>query len=197
MDESAVDWAGFDRESRGYHRAWNGTFPYKLTLGDDSGPLQIWQAEGLPSELRDNLQRHGEFGVSSMPLPGAGAHIAWQGGHRRFGRLVSVEDPRYRPKGLKGGESLGYMVDGADAKGENGTLRKLWQGALGWVHSIFGKTINLGDNDTQTILIGGTGVTSLTIKVQGSTQVTIQGGSGSPLAVKRSDGSNATNLFTT
>jgi phage gp45-like len=116
-----------------------------LKLGDDSQPVQTWQIEGFPGEIRDGVQRLHAFGISSMPLPGAKAHVSWQGGYRGFGTITSVEDPRYRPKGLKGGETHIYMVDGAQASdGTGGTLRTLLKGAIGWLTTLLGKTITIG-----------------------------------------------------
>jgi len=54
----------------------------RLKLGDDTLPTQTWQVEGFPTEIRSNVQRHSEFGFSSMPLPGAVASTHWDRGHR-------------------------------------------------------------------------------------------------------------------
>jgi phage baseplate assembly protein V len=148
-------WNGDDFANRTYHRTRNTVSRATLKLGDDTTPLQQHQTEGYVGEIRNDVQRHGEFGFASMPLPSAEATILYHGGHRGFGTILGIEDSRYRLKGLKAGETGGYMVDGADAKGEGGTLRKLWHGTIGWAHSIFGKTINIGDGDTLTINVTG------------------------------------------
>jgi len=190
-------WALAARLERGYYRAHNVTGRVTLHLGDDSGGVQQHQIEGYSGELRDGAQRLQTFGFASLPVPGAKGVATYHSGHRAFGTITADEDPRYRPKGQQPGEFLTYIVDGAQKDGTGGTMRQVLKGALGWLTTLFGKTVNIGDANTQTIVVGGGGVTSLTIKVSGSTQVTVQGGSGTPLAVKRSDGSNATNLFTT
>src|ERR1700720_4762749 len=104
-----------DAHQRVFYRTFMSLGRATLTLGDDSGPVQHWQLEGYAGEVRDKVHRFGEFGVSSMPLPGAKVHVSWDAGHRGFGTVIGVEDPRYRPKGLKGGEFLLYVVTGAGA----------------------------------------------------------------------------------
>lgn len=145
---------------------------------DDTGATQILQAEFYATELRDGMQRLGHFGFGSVPLPGASIAATHQGGDRGMATIIGIEDTRYRPTGFKGGESYGYMVDGAAADGTGGTLRMLWQGLIGWAQTIFGKTITIGDANLVTCNIG-TAATSLTINL-GSTEATVNivGGSG-------------------
>lgn len=146
-----------------------------LNLGSDAVPgAQLHQVQGYPSELHNNVQRVQQFGLSAMPPIGASGVILFQGGHRGFGTIVAAEHGAYRPTGLKPGEITIYMVDGAAADGTGGTMRRLLTGALGWVAGLFGKTITIGDADTQTIAIG---TSSTTITVTGSS-VTITGATG-------------------
>lgn len=149
-----ADWETEQLAERIYFRMRNTVSFTKLGIGNDDDEMQHHQAELYEGEVRDGVQRMQEHGLSTMPLPGSHAIIMHHGGQRSIGTVVGTEDPRYRPKGLKPGETHGYMIDEADKKGENGKLRSLWKGALGWTHSLFGKTINMGTAaDTETIVI--------------------------------------------
>jgi phage gp45-like len=173
-------WDVSDHVSQGFYRTRSVISRVTLKLGNDDGPLQLWQTEGYPTEIRNKVQRLHTFGVSTMPLPGAGAHVSYQGGNRGFGTITNVEDPRYRPKGLKGGETHIYMVDGAQASdGTGGTLRTLLKGAIGWLTTLLGKTITIGDVNTTTVTITGSTLIKFvgpvemtsTLKVDGATTV--------------------------
>lgn len=158
-----ADWETEQLAERIYFRMRNTVSFTKLGIGNDDDEMQHHQAELYQGEVRDGVQRMQEHGLSTMPLPGSHAIIMHHGGQRSLGTVVGTEDPRYRPRGLKPGETHGYMIDGADKKGENGTLRSLWKGVLGWTHSLFGKVINIGtEADTETIVI--TSKTKITIK---------------------------------
>lgn len=149
-----------DNPERNWWRTHGVSTRMTITYADDTKPVQLLQVEGFPGELRPGVQRGGQFGFSSMPLVGAQAVVAWQGGHRATGAAHAVEDPRYRPTGLKPGESLLYMVDKAAADGSGGTMRRVLEGLLGWAVSLFGKTINIGTTaDTQVIVITGAAIT--------------------------------------
>ena len=156
-------------------RTHNLTRRVTLKVGDDSGNYQTHQTEGYPGELRPDVPRVQEFGVSTMPLPGAeGITLANNSGYQGSSSIISTNDPRYRPKSQKPGEYTAYMVDEADDKGENGKLRNLLTGAKGWISSLFGKTINIGTNDdTVTITVKGKDIT-----ITGSENVTITGPAG-------------------
>lgn len=185
MDQN---WIDLDQHAVTHYRM-RGTVAFgTLHLGNDDGNCQWHQVECYAGELRDKVLRMQEFGISSMPLQGASARVLFQNGHRRRGTIESVVDPRYRPTSLKPGEIVGYMVDGAGADGSGGTLRRLWDGLLGWIHDIYGRTINVGTHadtvlifvDAQTIKVTAdaisiTGKNSVTIT---SDQVTINGQSG-------------------
>ncbi len=145
---------------RAWSRMHNIVGRVTLPLGDDSGQVQLHQIEGYTGELRNQMQRFGEYGFASMPLPGAKGVALYQGGHRGFPTIVATEDPRYRPKGLQPGESGLYIIDGADGNGGGGTVRWLLKGALGWFANLFGKTINVGaSGDTDLIQLTGTTIT--------------------------------------
>lgn len=170
------DWQFADAVERVYFRMRNTVGWATLALGDDSKQVQNHQVELYQGEVRNGIQRLQEHGFSSMPLPGARALAIFHSGKKSLGTAVAVDDPRYRPTGLKPGETHGYMIDGAAKDGTGGTMRSLWKGTLGWIHDIFGKTINFGqDSNTQTINIGHSG--SLTINVSGGTiNLNVSGG---------------------
>lgn len=75
-----------------------------LTAIDDSDGLQRVQVAGLNGEVRDALPRIQNYGFTSVPLTGAYAIVAFQGGDRDHGAVVAADDPRYRPKGWNPGE---------------------------------------------------------------------------------------------
>jgi phage baseplate assembly protein V len=151
-----VFWRIDDQSLRLHSRVRNTLGRATLTKVDDTQGAQYHQIESHVTEVRDDLQRLGNVGFGSVPLPGASAVILWPTGHRGYGVVIGVEDGRYRPTGSKPGESHVSMIDGAKSDGSGGTLRKLSEGLIGWIHSITGKTINVGDADAVTINIGTT-----------------------------------------
>jgi phage baseplate assembly protein V len=168
-----------DELVRAWHRAHNHSGIVTLHRSDDTNPVQSAQIEGYQGELRDGMQRHQQFGLSTMPLPGSKGYCLYQSGHRGAATILSVEDPRYRPMNQKGGEVLLWMVDGAKADGTGGTMRALLKGALGWAATLFGMTIAVGDSNTTTVTITGSTLIKLvgnveitgTLKVDGATTV--------------------------
>jgi phage baseplate assembly protein V len=149
-----------DGFSRSHYRMRNTVGRITLHLIDDRGPVQVHQGENYTGEVRNGMQRVGSFGFSAVPLPGAAGVALYQGGHRGFHSIIGVEDPRYRLRGLNGGEAALYMVDGAASDGSGGTMRRIVQGLLGWAVSLFGATIAIGDGNTQTVTItAGQGLT--------------------------------------
>jgi phage baseplate assembly protein V len=162
-------------------RVHNITRRVTLQVGDDSQPAyQSWQTLGYPGELRDGVPRVQEFGRTTMPLPGAqGVTLSNNGGSHGSQAIVATTDPRYRPTGLNGGETVDYMIDGANAQGNGGTLRLILKGALGWITTLFGKTINVGDTTASVTINVGTASNGVTINMGGSSAtVNITGASG-------------------
>ena len=97
------------------------------------------------------------------------------------GTIQSIDNPRYRPTGLKQGEMQMYMVDKrSDQDGTGGTMRRVLQGLQGWVCNLLGKQIFIGDGDNDTIQIGahkdsnGTTMITITGKNQ-NVQVRVEG----------------------
>lgn len=182
-------WQIEDAIERQHFRHRNAIGRGTLTRVDDTGASQVLQFEGYITEVRNGMQRIGMFGFSSVPLVGASAATLHQGGDRGFNTAVGIEDGRYRPKNYKGGESVQYIVDGADAKGKGGTLRKILEGLLDWKAKLYGKTIDIGTTaDTETITIKS----SVKVVIQ-APAVEISNG-GTLQAVKLADGSNSTVL---
>lgn len=155
-----LEWLAADHTQRVAFRTRNQIAGITFSVGDDTEAVQFHQAEGHVTEVRDKVLRYQQHGFSSMPLPGAKAVAIYPNGNRAQGLILVTEDTRYRPKGLKPGEVHAFMVDGADGKGENGTLRSILKGLLNWAVTLFGKTINIGDTNTTTIVIGSSGHTT-------------------------------------
>lgn len=177
-----------DQIGRAFYRTRSVIGRANLKLGDDTGPVQLWQTEGYPGELRDGVQRLGIFGLATMPLPGGKAHVSWQGGYRGFGTITSVEDPRYRPKNLRGGEFLLYVVTGAGSDGSGGTMKPILKGTVDGKGILTGIEIDIGDANTTDI------------KVKASSKVTVMApevdisNGGTVQALKLADGSDSTVL---
>jgi phage gp45-like len=87
-----------DEIIRSWLRAHNSHGIVTLHRIDDTSPVQSAQIEGYSSEMRDGMQRHQMFGMSTVPLPGSKGYATYQSGHRGAATVLSVEDPRYRPK---------------------------------------------------------------------------------------------------
>ena len=75
---------------------------------DDATGLQRSQVTMLAGETRDQVERVQPFGFSSVPLPGADALVICVGGNRDHPVVVNVDDRRFRPTGLQGGEVCIY-----------------------------------------------------------------------------------------
>jgi phage baseplate assembly protein V len=157
-----------DEIIRSWLRAHNSHGIVTLHRVDDTNPVQSAQIEGYQTEIRDGMQRHQQFGISTVPLPGSKGYATYQSGHRGAATVLSVEDPRYRPTNQQPGEILVYMVDNAKADGTGGTMRALLKGALKWATQLFGMTIAIGDSNTSTVTIMGLSL----IKLVGNVEIT-------------------------
>lgn len=80
---------------------------------DDAKDVQELQLELLEGEVRDEVERFGEYGFTSVPLEGAEAVVVFVGGRRDHGLAIGVEDRRYRIRNLKSGEVAVYNHTGA------------------------------------------------------------------------------------
>ena len=83
-----------------------------LTAVKDSTKTQGLQIKLFDGEVRDDVERFQNYGLTSVPEEGAEALVLFLGGNRDHGVVVAVEDRRYRPKGLKPGEVCVYHKNG-------------------------------------------------------------------------------------
>lgn len=170
-----IDWGVGGSLERNWYRSFNTVSRVDLILGDDTQPMQSHQIEAYNTELHPSAQRVQLFGISSVPLSGGKGVAVYQSGHRGWPTVIADEDPRYRPTNQKPGCVTIYMVDGAKSDGTGGTMRTLITGALGWVCSLFGKTIAIGDGNTTNITITGSGLIKLVGNVEITGNLTIDG----------------------
>lgn len=75
-----------------------------VRLVNDTTKTQALQVEILKGELYDRIERLQNYGITSVPLPGAEAIVLAAGGDRAHGVVVVVGDKRYRLTGLEPGE---------------------------------------------------------------------------------------------
>jgi phage baseplate assembly protein V len=75
---------------------------------DDSATRQRLQVEILKDELRDDVERLQNYGLSSRPHEGAEAVVLSPSGRREQSIVIVVDDRRYRLTGLKAGEVALY-----------------------------------------------------------------------------------------
>lgn len=79
---------------------------------NDSGSVQVVQAQLLADEVQDDVERIQQYGYTSVPLSGAEGVVVFVGGNRDHGIVIATEDRRYRLKGLAGGEVAIYDDQG-------------------------------------------------------------------------------------
>ncbi|WP_186200659.1 phage baseplate assembly protein V [Burkholderia gladioli] len=102
----------------------------RVTLVDDSGPVQIVQLRMNGLEVPAGRFRVPEFGFSSNPPIGSDALALHVAGDRSAGAVVGTNHQESRPRGLAPGESMLYSQDGKciylkddviviEAKGQN------------------------------------------------------------------------------
>ncbi|MCP4352284.1 MAG: phage baseplate assembly protein [Desulfobacterales bacterium] len=80
-------------------------------VNDDEG-IQTLQVKLLADELMGDVERFQNYGFTSCPLPGAEGIAVFISGDRDHGVVLSVDDRRYRLKGLKAGEVALYTDEG-------------------------------------------------------------------------------------
>ena len=79
-----------------------------VTLVKDSLKMQGLQLSVMSEEGKDGIERFQNYGVTSVPHPGAEAVVVFLGGNRDHGIAIAVDDRRYRIKGLQNGEVAIY-----------------------------------------------------------------------------------------
>jgi phage baseplate assembly protein V len=75
-----------------------------VELVNDSLKCQGLQVSLLADELRDNVERFEDYGMTSHPFIGAEVLYLSVGGNRSLGVAVRVLDRRYRPKSMGEGD---------------------------------------------------------------------------------------------
>lgn len=83
-----------------------------LAAVSDAGNRQRIQLSALKGEVKDAVERMQEYGFTSVPLPGAQVLFVSISGNRDHPVAISVDDPRYRLKGLQPGEVALYTDEG-------------------------------------------------------------------------------------
>lgn len=83
-----------------------------VTSVDDARQVQDLQVELLEGEVRDEVERFGEYGFTSVPPKDSEAVVIFVGGRRDHGLAIGVEDRRYRLKNLQPGEVGVYDMTG-------------------------------------------------------------------------------------
>jgi phage baseplate assembly protein V len=80
------------------------------TLGpvNDADGLQRSQVTLLAGEVRDNVERLQQYGISAVPLDGADVLVVCVGGNRDHPVIIGVDDRRHRPTGLQPGDVCIY-----------------------------------------------------------------------------------------
>ncbi len=83
-----------------------------LQAVNDAGGLQELQVQALADEVLDRIERFQQYGLTSVPLPGAECVLLSVGGSRSNAVIIAVDDRRYRLQGLEGGEVALYSDEG-------------------------------------------------------------------------------------
>lgn len=99
-----------------------------VRLVNDAGGLQRVQVELYRGELRE-LDRVQDYGMTSVPLPGAEVVTGSVGGSRNHSVVICIDDRRYRLKGLKPGEVALYTDEGDTIHFKRGRIIEINAGA--------------------------------------------------------------------
>lgn len=83
-----------------------------VNMIDDSARIQLLQLGLLADEARDRVQRMQNYGLTSVPKPGAEAIVVCLGGTRDRIFAIAVDDRRYRKKNMEEGEVALYTDEG-------------------------------------------------------------------------------------
>lgn len=84
----------------------------RVTLVDDSGPVQMVQVRASALELADKRVRVQEYGFTSNPPSDSDAVLLSISGDRSGAVIVGTNHQASRPRNLKPGESKLYCLDG-------------------------------------------------------------------------------------
>ena len=80
----------------------------RITIGDDSGNVQVQQVQLSDREVQDDVPRVAEYGFTSMPKAGCQAILVYVAGERSNGVILGTNDESSRLKGLEPGEVALY-----------------------------------------------------------------------------------------
>jgi phage baseplate assembly protein V len=83
-----------------------------LRLANDGPMLQEAQLQIQRGEIRERCERFQQYGFTGVPHPGAEAVVIFVAGLRDHPLIVSIDDRRYRKKGLQAGEVALYTDEG-------------------------------------------------------------------------------------
>lgn len=101
-----------DSIQRLYQRILHAIGRGRITTGSDAGSVQLQQVQLGPDEIKDNIPRLAEFGLTSMPPVGSDAVVVFIGGDRSNGAIIATGHQASRPKNLQAGETMLYSQDG-------------------------------------------------------------------------------------
>lgn len=96
-----------------------------LRLASDGLKMQEVQVGVLADETIDGMERVQNYGLTSVPLPGAEGIAVFLGADRAHGVVIAMDDRRYRLKGLKGGEVALYTDEGDSLIFKRGRIAEL------------------------------------------------------------------------
>ena len=83
-----------------------------LKAVSDNSNAQLCQVSLLDGELKSNVERIQDYGITSVPPEGSLATVLFVGGDRSNGLIIAAEDKKIRVKGLKAGEIAIYTDEG-------------------------------------------------------------------------------------
>ncbi|AYR25760.1 phage baseplate assembly protein V [Herbaspirillum rubrisubalbicans] len=83
-----------------------------VSKANDGGAIQLIRGKLMDGEDYDQMERVQQYGLTSVPKPGAEFLSTFIGGNRDHSVIVAVDDRRYRLRGLKDGEVAIYDDQG-------------------------------------------------------------------------------------
>lgn len=83
-----------------------------LMAVSDNANAQVCQVSLLDGELKSNVERVQDYGMTSVPPAGSLATVLFVGGDRSNGVIIAAENRKIRVKGLKAGEVAIYTDEG-------------------------------------------------------------------------------------
>ena len=83
-----------------------------LSLVNDNSKTQTAQIEAFAGDVHDEVEHFQPHGMTSVPLPDSEGIVLFIAGNHDHPVLLNVEDRRYRPTGLAGGETALWNTSG-------------------------------------------------------------------------------------